>query len=485
MKNPAGNLPLILLTGATGYVGGRLLKALVGKGYSVRCLARHPESLRSKVPPSVEVVEGDITKPETLASALKGVHTVYYLVHSMNENLDYEERDRRAAEELGREAKAAGVKKIIYLGGLGNKGPLSPHLRSRQEVGRLLRESGVPTVEFQASIIIGSGSFSFEMIRALVERLPVMVTPRWVGTLCQPIAINDVIAYLVEAMEKDFFQSQVFPIGGYKSVSYGDLMGEYARQRGLRRYLIPVPFLTPHLSSLWLGLVTPVYARVGRQLIEGLRYETTVTDPSALAFFAVRPMGVGEAIALALKNENEDIALTRWSDAFSSVPARVTTARFGNRIVDSRTITVKAPLAQAFAPIESIGGKNGWYYADFLWKLRGFMDLLVGGAGVRRGRKDPNHLRVGDNLDFWRVEAIDPPRLLRLRAEMVLPGRAWLQFELSEKDGETRITQTALFDPSGLAGLLYWYLLYPVHALLFEGMLRRIGERGMSGKAAQ
>jgi hypothetical protein len=259
-------------------------------------------------------------------------------------------------------------------------------LRSRQEVGRILRESGVPTVEFQASIIIGSGSFSFEMIRALVERLPVMVTPLWVQTLCQPIAINDVIAYLSEALEKDIPQSRIFPIGGMKAVSYGNLMREYARQRGLRRLMIPVPFLTPRLSSLWLGLVTPVYAQVGRQLIEGLRHETLVDEPSALAFFSVKPLGVEEAIRQALRNEDQDFAQTRWSDAFSSSPAQTEPSTFGNRIVDSRTLHVDAPPALAFVPIERIGGSRGWYYADFLWQLRGFMDLWVGGVGLRRGR---------------------------------------------------------------------------------------------------
>ncbi|HEY5039991.1 MAG TPA: NAD(P)H-binding protein, partial [bacterium] len=300
--NPLKNL--ILLTGATGYVGGRLLKVLLEKSCRIRCMARKPEYLKAKLPPSVEVVAGDVGQPDSLGAALEGVQTAYYLVHSMNNNPDYEEADRRAAENFGRAAKSAGVQKIIYLGGLGSSGNLSPHLRSRQEVGRILRASGVPTVEFQASIIIGSGSFSFEMIRALVERLPVMVTPRWVQTLCQPIAINDVISYLSEALVKDFSQSRVFPIGGMKAVSYGNLMREYARQRGLRRFMIPVPFLTPRLSSLWLGLVTPVYAQVGRQLIEGLRYETVVNDPSALAVFSVKPLGVEEAIRQALGNED-------------------------------------------------------------------------------------------------------------------------------------------------------------------------------------
>ncbi len=477
--NPLKNL--ILLTGATGYVGGRLLKVLLEKSCRVRCMARKPEYLRAKLPPLVEVVAGDVGQPDSLGPALEGVQTAYYLVHSMNNNPDYEEADRRAGENFGRVAKAAGVQKIIYLGGLGSAGNLSPHLRSRQEVGQILRASGVPTVEFQASIIIGSGSFSFEMIRALVERLPVMVTPRWVQTLCQPIAINDVISYLSEALDKDFSQSRVFPIGGMKAVSYGNLMREYARQRGLRRFMIPVPFLTPRLSSLWLGLVTPVYAQVGRQLIEGLRYETVVDDPSALSVFSVRPLGVEEAIRQALRNEDNDFVQTRWSDAFSSNPTRTEASTYGNRIVDSRILHVDAPPDLAFVPIERIGGARGWYYANFLWRLRGFMDLWVGGVGMRRGRKNPEKLQAGDTVDFWRVEQVEPPRLLRLKAEMVLPGRAWLQFEVTPEGSGSLIRQTAIFDPSGLAGQLYWYLLYPIHHLIFNGMLRGLSQSILSG----
>jgi uncharacterized protein YbjT (DUF2867 family) len=475
--NPTPLSKLILLTGATGYVGGRLLKVLLEKSCRVRCMARKPEYLRAKLPPSVEVVAGDVGQSDSLGPALEGVQTAYYLVHSMNNNPDYEEADRRAAENFGRAAKSAGVQKIIYLGGLGSAGNLSPHLRSRQEVGQILRDSGVTTVEFQASIIIGSGSFSFEMIRALVERLPVMVTPRWVQTLCQPIAIDDVISYLSEALDKDFPQSRVFPIGGMKAVSYGNLMREYARQRGLRRFMIPVPFLTPRLSSLWLGLVTPVYAQVGRQLIEGLRYETVVGDPSALAVFSVKPLGVGEAIHQALGNEDHDFAQTRWSDAFSSSPAKTEAPAFGNRIVDSRTLHVDAPPALTFVPIERIGGARGWYYANFLWYLRGFMDLWVGGVGMRRGRKNPEKLQAGDTVDFWRVERVEAPHLLRLKAEMVLPGRAWLQFEVTPDGSGSLIRQTAIFDPSGLAGQLYWYLLYPIHQLIFNGMLRGVASR--------
>lgn len=319
------------------------------------------------------------------------------------------------------------------------------------------------------------------MVRALVDRLPAMVTPRWVATRTQPIAIEDVIEYLAAAIELEGDASgepasRVFEIGGPDAVSYGDIMREYARQRGLRRVMVPVPVLTPRLSSLWLGLVTPVYARVGRELLEGLRNETTVNHDAALEAFPVRPRGLSEAIERALANEDHDFAQTRWSDALSSSgPERSWGGvRFGTRLVDSRTTRVPVPAADAFRPIRRIGGTTGWYYADALWHLRGLMDLAVRGPGLRRGRRDPEHLAVGETVDWWRVERYEPDRLLRLRAEMRLPGRAWLQFEVDEDAGGSTIRQTALFDPVGLGGLMYWYALWPAHQLIFEGMLHRI-----------
>lgn len=476
----------ILLTGATGYIGGRLLKALESAGYPLRCLARHPEFLRPKVASETEVVEGDVLDRGALASALQGIHTAYYLVHSMGSAGDFEEEDRRAAQNFGVAAQVAGVHRIIYLGGLGDsKGSLSSHLRSRQEVGQILRESGVEVIEFRASIVIGSGSLSFEMIRALTERLPLMIAPRWVATLAQPIAIEDLVAYLVAGAEAPSVQNEVYEIGGADQVSYGDIMREYARQRGLRRAFIPVPVLTPRLSSLWLGLVTPLYARVGRKLIDSLRNQTTVQDSIALRVFPIRPMGISEAIARALRNEDRDFAQTRWSDALSSAGPQPTWggARFGARIVDSRVARVSRPPASAFAPIRRIGGKTGWYFGDWLWRLRGFLDLLVGGVGMRRGRLDPELPSVGGTLDFWRVEAFEPDRLLRLSAEMKLPGKAWLEFEVQGDASGSTIRQTAIFDPIGLSGLLYWYVLFPVHQLIFAGMLRRIVAVGKEGRS--
>jgi uncharacterized protein YbjT (DUF2867 family) len=447
------------------------------QAYRVRCLARHPATLKEKAGPGTEVVTGDLLDRPSLDAALAGVETAYYLVHSMGETGSFEAADRQAARNFAAAAKTAGVQRIIYLGGLGSTdGVLSPHLRSRQEVGEVLRESGVPVLEFRASIIIGSGSLSFEMIRSLVERLPVMITPKWVKVPAQPIAIDDVLAYLVAALRVPASQYRVYEIGGADQVSYADLMLAYARLRGIRRRMITVPVLTPYLSSLWLGLVTPLYARIGRKLIESIIHSTVVRDPTALEAFAVRPIGVEQAIRRAMDKEERQFAATRWSDAVSSsgaVPAWGG-IQFGSRLVDSRTVRVAATPVDAFAAIQRLGGDTGWYAWNWLWRLRGLLDLLVGGVGLRRGRRSPTELRVGDTVDFWRVEKLEPRRLT-LYAEMRLPGRAWLEFEVSGGDSSaTTIRQTAIFDPVGLLGRAYWYALYPLHHLVFAGMLRGI-----------
>jgi len=456
-------------------VGGRLLHALEERGEKVRCLSRRPEVLRPSVAATTEVVGGDVLQPETILPALAGVDTVYYLVHSMSSSRSFDEADRAAAHAFGEAAALAGVRKIIYLGGLGH-GALSAHLASRQEVGEILRASGVPTIELRASIVIGSGSASFEMIRALVEKLPVMVTPRWVRVRAQPIAIEDVLAYLLEALEREPERGELYEIGGADRVTYLELMQEYASQRGLRRTMIPVPVLTPRLSSLWLWLVTPVYAGVGRKLVDSLRNETIVEDSRALEVFSVHPRGVQEAIARALAFEDHTIAETRWSDEAFAEQASYGGVRRGSRLVDSRSITVAVPPALAFVPIQAIGGETGWYKGALLWRLRGLLDVLAGGPGLRRGRRDPVGLKVGDTLDFWRVEAFEQDRLLRLSAEMKVPGRAWLQFEVSPHgDGSGSIvSQTAIFDPSGLFGLVYWYSLWPFHGYIFGGMLKKL-----------
>jgi len=481
---------LILLTGATGYVGGRLLRALLERGERVRCLARRPDELRRRVPAGVEVVGGDVLDASSLDGALAGVEVAYYLIHSMGSRGDFEAEERRGATSFALAARIAGVRRIVYLGGLGDdSAPSSPHLASRHAVGRILRESGVPTIELRAPIVIGSGGLSFEMVRALVERLPVLITPRWVLTEAQPIAIEDVLNYLVAAADVAIEGSEIVEIGGPDRVSYLDLMREYGRQRRLRRLYLRVPVLTPRLSSLWLGLVTPLYARVGRKLIDSLRTATIVRSTRARELFPqIEPRGMREAMARALVNEDRELAETRWSDARSSLG----TARrwggvpTGSRLVDSRTAHVPHPPEVAFAPVRRIGGSVGWYYANFLWRLRGALDLLVGGAGLRRGRRDPEQLRVGDALDFWRVEAVDVPRLLRLRAEMRLPGRAWLQFEVSDADGGgSTIRQTAIFEPRGLLGLMYWYGLYVIHGMIFGGMLREIAHAASRNSGAR
>ncbi|MBD3287883.1 DUF2867 domain-containing protein [candidate division KSB1 bacterium] len=470
--------PSILLTGATGYIGGRLLRVLQKHGYSVRCMSRRIDALKHKLDQNTTTVYGDPLKKETLTDVFDGIDVAFYFIHSLGSKQSFVRLDRIAAENFSNAAKAANVKRIIYLGGLANpEEELSDHLRSRLEVADYLRQSGIQVIEFRASIIIGSGSLSYEMIRALVERLPVMTTPKWVSMNAQPIAISDVLDYLVQSIEIDSSENMIFEIGGSEIVSYRDLMNEYARQRGLRRLMIPVPVLTPRLSSYWLGLVTPLYARIGKKLIDSIRHSTIIQDTSAREYFNIKPKNVRQSIADALCYEDQEFAETRWSDALSSagIPRKWTGVRVGNRLVDSRTAEVNVPPEKAFQPIEKIGGDTGWYYANWLWQLRGFLDLLVGGVGMRRGRRDPNTLHVGDAVDFWRVEAIEKNRRLRLQAEMKLPARAWLEFEI-EPDGSNGsvIRQTAHYDPVGLFGLVYWYSIYPIHGAIFSGLLKGI-----------
>lgn len=486
MSGTPGATGRVLVTGATGYVGGRLLRALAASGRPLRALARSPESLAARLRDGVELVQGDAVTGEGLAAALHGVETAYYLIHSMGVRHSFAARDRDAARNFGAAAREAGVRRIIYLGGLADESQaLSSHLQSRIEVGRLLRASGVPVIELRASIVIGSGSLSFEMVRALVEHLPVLVTPRWVSLPAQPIGIDDLLAYLVEALELDPSGNPIFEIGGADRVSYADLMREYARQRGLRRIMLPVPVLTPRLSSLWLGLVTPLYARVGRKLIDSIRHSSVVRSDAALRAFSVVPQDVRSAIARALENEDREFAETRWSDALSASGAAPPTfggVRVGRRLVDSREVRVPVQPACAFRPIQRIGGENGWYAYRGLWRLRGFLDLLLGGVGMRRGRPHAERLAVGDTLDCWRVSLLEPGRRLRLASEMKLPGRAWLEFEVAPDGPGARVRQTAIFEPAGLLGLAYWYGIYPLHALVFRGMLAAIA-RAAQGAA--
>jgi len=473
----------ILVTGATGYIGGRLIPVLEDLGYSVRCLARNSESLINKVGPKTQVFSGDMLDSDTLGPALKDIHTVFYLVHSMGSTKDFAQLDRAAAVNFAKSAESKNIKRIIYLGGLGEGGgKLSPHLNSRHEVGDILRSSGIPVIELRASVIIGSGSLSFELIRSLVERLPIMITPRWVSTPAQPIAIDDVLTYLVESIKITRVEHITAEIGGSEITSYAGLMKEYARQRGLKRLMISVPVLTPRLSSLWLGLITPVYARIGRKLIDSMRYPSVVTSTAELENFTVAPVGIYTAISDAIIHEDNNLAHTRWSNAQSSSGhiKQWGGVRFGRRLLDVRSVTVPVDEKRAFAPIMCIGGQRGWYYGNWLWKIRGFIDLTVGGVGVRRGRSNDNLINVGDTIDWWRVEAYEPNRRVRLIAEMKVPGRAWLEFEVVKTEDECVITQTAIFDPVGIAGILYWYSLYPLHQLVFSGMLNNIKQKIIS-----
>ena len=471
---------IVLLTGATGYVGGRLLPRLEAGARPVRCMARHPESLLSRVSPGTKVVVGDIGNPESLDRALEGVNTAYYLIHSLSDAGDFEKTDAVGARNFALAAARQGVRRIIYLGGLGDGASnLSKHLRSRQEVGDILRETGVPTIEFRASLIVGAGSLSFELVRALVEGLPVMVTPKWVSIPTQPIAFADVLDYLLEAVDASESESKVFEIGGADVVSYGDIMRAYGEARGLKRWLIPVPVLTPYLSSLWLGLVTPVYAHVGRSLIEGVRNSTLVRDDSALHVFTVKPMGIRQAIAEALESEDREFVQMRLSEFFAH--AKLSPywggVRLGSRVIDTRTVRVSANPEEAFRVICSIGGATGYFHADWLWRLRGLLDRMIGGVGMRQGRRCTPEPAAGDEIDWWRVERVEQGRLLRLRAEMKVPGRAWLDFEVTREANETVIRQTAIFDPLGMLGRLYWWTLYPAHFVVFAGMLRGIADR--------
>jgi uncharacterized protein YbjT (DUF2867 family) len=468
-----------LIVGASGYVGGRLATLLLGQGHDVRLASRDPRGLRPRFP-GADVVEVDLLRPETLPEALEGVDLAYYLAHSMAAGESgFVERDRASARAFGEAAHRADVKHIVYLGGLGDpSSDLSEHLASRQQVGAELAAHGVPVTEFRAAIIIGSGSASFELLRSLVERLPVMVTPRWVRTLGQPIAIRDVLDYLREAADHPE-RAGVVEIGGPDVLSYAEMMQTYARLRGMRRWMIPVPVLTPRLSSYWCGLVTPIPGAIAKPLIEGLKNEVVVRDPVPARAFSVQPMPYEAAVERAIERIDGHEVETTWFDSVD-VPGRGDLEDGGARegmIVDSQRRRVRAPADVAFAEIERLGGTAGWPFANVLWSVRGLVDRLVGGPGMRLGRRHPARVRVADAVDFWRVEAVERPRLLRLRAEMRLPGRAWLQYEVSGDDHGSQVTQTAFFEPKGISGLIYWYLLLPVHMFIFRGSIRELARR--------
>lgn len=478
---------LVLVTGATGYIGGRLVPHLLNAGYRVRVLARDPERLQGREwLARIEIVQGDVLKPETLARAMREVRAAYYLVHSMGETANFRQRDLDAARNFGNAAKTANVARIIYLGGLGDgDAELSKHLRSRQETGEALREAGVPVTEFRAAIIVGSGSVSFEIIRTMTERVPLMVCPRWVYTRIQPIAIRDVLDYLVAALKVPSSVGRVIEIGGGDVQTYGEMMMGYAHARGLKRWLIPVPVLTPNLSAYWVHWMTPISASIAHALIEGLRNEVIVRDNVARQLFReIQPLDYATALQDALAQLKTGEVETSWSDALLSSKGDLAPVILINRegiITEARQRIVGASVESVYQVFSGLGGKRGWLYANWLWLLRGVLDRMVGGVGFRRGRRDADLLHAGDALDFWRVEKVEPNHLLRLRAEMLVPGLAWLEFEVTPQlEGTARLLQTAFFVPHGLLGLAYWYLLYPIHALIFSGMIRAIARRAES-----
>ena len=474
----------ILVTGATGYVGGRLVPLLLEKGYQVRVMARDAVRLsgRSWVE-EVDIVEGNVLNEDDLPPAMEGIDVAYYLIHNMTERAGYRDQELQSARNFGSAARAAGVKRIIYLGALGDpKSDLAPHLRSRQETGRVLAEFDIPVTEFRAAIIVGSGSISFEMIRYLTEKIPVMICPRWVYQQVQPISIGDVLAYLMAALDTPASIGKVIEIGGSDQLPYAEMMLTYAEIRGLKRWLIPVPVLTPGLSSYWVHWITPVHASVTRPLIEGLVNEILVTEKSAEDIFpSIHPMSYFQAVESALEGIQTGEVETRWCDAlYSSQGDRQPVKLISEEgmLLEQRQIRIQASEEEVFRIITRLGGEYGWLFMDWAWRVRGWVDRLLGGAGLRRGRRDPDHLRVGDAVDFWRVEEIETPHRLRLRAEMVFPGKAWLQFESgSTPEGDVLLLQTAIFAPRGLAGFLYWYSLYPPHGIIFSGLIRQIKKR--------
>ncbi len=485
----------VLVTGATGYIGGRLVPELLERGHEVVCAARTPAKLDERDwRDEVAVERVDVLDRASLDAACAGIDVVYHLVHSMDGEEGFAERDRRAAGNVRDAAAAAGVARIVYLGGLGREDDenLSDHLRSRQEVGRILASGSVPVTELRAAIIIGSGSASFEMLRHLVEVLPIMTTPRWVATRCQPVAVRDVLAALCDVIEHEHTAGKVYEIGGPDVLTYAELMQTYAEVAGLRRRIIlPVPVLTPRLSSLWIGLVTPLPTGLARPLVDSLVNEVVVTDGSFQRDLPRDMVPIGEALRLALTRIQDLDVATTWASAGGAArqlrdgaapsargpedPAPQDPGWAGGTVfADEREAVSAAPPEALFAAVSAIGGTRGYHTARWMWELRGIVDQLVGGFGLRRGRRHPVNLAVGEVVDFWRVEAIDRPHLLRLQAEMKVPGEAWLEFRIETEGTGSRLYQRARFHPRGLWGRLYWGALLPFHGIIFPRMVREL-----------
>ena len=482
------NSPLYLVTGASGYVGGRLVRTLLENDYRVRVFVRDKHKVIGQPWASqVEICEGNADNPKDLEQALAGVHTAYYLLHSINLGKTFDDIEAKMARSFAQASEAADVKQIVYLGGIANDKNISKHLASRTSTGKELASTSVPVLELRAGIIIGSGSASFEMLRHLTHRLPVMTTPKWVSNRTHPIAIRDVLYYLNNAAALKTPVGKIYDIGGPEILSYADMMQKFAKLSGLpRRWIIKVPVLTPGLSSLWIGLVTPVPTALARPLVGSLISEV-IADPAKSIDGLIPPpteglLSVESAMSLALSKISAHGVETRWSDA--SIPtapwqkAQGDPEWAGETILRDRREALTTKSAEAiWKQIEGIGGEHGWFGADFLWFLRGLIDRMFGGVGLRRGRRDQDLLRVGESLDFWRVEELERGRQLKLYAEMILPGKAWLEFSIDEKDGKTLVTQEATFSPHGLGGRLYWYAVAPFHVFVFPTMLRNLVKR--------
>ena len=498
MTGPPTPSRTCLVTGATGYIGGRLVPELLARGYRVRVMTRARRSLRDHPwADRVDVVETDASDPDGVAAACAGVDVLYYLIHAMAGSSPFEDADRRTAEVVATAARDAGVGRLIYLSGLTpDDEELSRHLRSRAEVGQILLDSGVPTVVLRAAVILGSGSVSFEMLRYLTERLPVMITPRWVQSRIQPIAIRDVLRYLVGCADLPDDVHRGFDIGGPDVMTYAEMMQRFAAVAGLpRRRIVPVPFFSPGLSSHWVGVVTPVPASLGRNLVESLKNNVVCREHDIARYVPDPPeglLGFEDAVRLALQKVKDRAVATRWSSA--SVPGAPSEPlptdpdwAGGSLYVDERIRPTTASPEALWEVVEGIGGDTGWYSFPLAWEIRGWLDRLVGGVGLRRGRRDPTDLQLGDAIDWWRVEELDEGSLLRLRAEMRLPGLAWLEFHVEHDggdDGGARLRQKATFHPRGLLGHLYWWGVTPFHGFVFGGMLRNICRAAEEGTAA-
>ncbi len=482
------NAKTILVTGGSGYIGGRLIPLLLDAGYRVKALARTPEKLVGRPwgsHPQLEIIKGDVLNRDSLMVAAADCRAAYYLVHSMLPGVaDFAAADRNAAHNMAAAAAQGGLEQIIYLSGLGeNTGPLSHHLQSRTEVGNCLRQGSVPVTILRAAMIIGSGSASFEILRYLVDRLPVMVTPRWVSTPCQPIGVRNVLHYLVGCLEQPQTIGKTLDIGQPKVTNYRELMETYAEEAGLRkRIIIPIPLLTPRLSSYWIHLVTPVPASIARPLAEGLSNPVICTENSITELLPQELFDARKAIRLALDRIRQQQVETTWSDSGNLQPAEWSAAgdpnwSGGSVFEDTRELTLAATADEVWPAVTSIGGEVGYYYANWLWKIRGLIDRFSGGVGLGRGRRSSPTLYPGDVIDFWRILALKPGEQLLLVAEMKLPGKATLSFKLTENDqGNTTLQQTARFLPRGLLGMLYWYAVTPFHFFVFDGMLRGIAK---------